>query len=159
MQRLAYCKPLPRIMPSAPLNPENGRGDASLRLTDALDVVLSQLTPIKDQERVPLWHARGRILASDLVSPIDLPLYDCSAMDGFAIRTADLGRDGRAHLKIVGEAAAGHPFGGEVKRGQAVRIFTGASLPKGTDRVVAQEICSIDQDRVRIASDARGKDN
>ncbi|MFY7850958.1 MAG: molybdopterin molybdenumtransferase MoeA, partial [Brevundimonas sp.] len=87
-------------------------------------------------ERVALDEADGRWLAEPVRASRDQPPFDASAMDGWAVRTADLGK---VALRIVGESAAGVGFAGAVGPGEAVRIFTGAPLPVGTDRVVIQE--------------------
>ena len=129
------------------------------RLTEALEWLRPQLVPIREWESVELDDARGRVLALGLIAPVDLPQDDRSAMDGFAVRTADLARNAIAHLRIIGEAAAGHPFDGVVAKGQAVRILTGAHLPEGADRVVEQELCVSESSTVRLRGDVHGKDN
>lgn len=87
-------------------------------------------------ERVPIAEAAGRVLAAPVVAMIDAPPADSSAMDGYAVREADL--PGR--LRVVGESFAGAGFGGTVEPGTAIRIFTGAPVPTGADRVIIQEM-------------------
>jgi molybdopterin molybdotransferase len=93
-------------------------------------------------EDVPIAEAHGRVLAKPLASLRTQPPADVSSMDGYAARGADLATP--ASLKIIGESAAGRPFAGEVKAGEAVRIFTGAILPDGADTVVTQEDAKAD---------------
>jgi molybdopterin molybdotransferase len=114
--------------------------DALSHLFDLVDVL-----PI---ETVPLRHAAGRVLAQDVAASRDQPPFAASAMDGYAILAEDAvtGRQ----LKVIGEAAAGHSFAGEVKAGTAARIFTGAPLPKGATRVIIQEDVSRDADIITL---------
>lgn len=90
------------------------------------------------RESLPLHHCAGRVLAADIKARRDQPPFPASAMDGYAVRFADA-QAVPARLRVVGTAPAGHGFGGTVKAGQAVRIFTGAPVPKGADTVVIQE--------------------
>ena len=103
----------------------------------ALELALSGLCPL-GAERVPLSQARGRVLAEDLAATLTQPPFDASAMDGYAVRAADVAAL-PATLALIGESAAGARFGGIVEPGQAVRIFTGAPIPDGADTVVIQE--------------------
>jgi len=98
---------------------------------------LFELSPRREVETVPLRVASGRILACAVHAERDQPPFAASAMDGYAVRSGDA-RPG-ARLEVVGEAAAGHRWNGDLKPGQAVRIFTGAPLPVGADRVIIQE--------------------
>lgn len=130
-----------------------------MRLADALKLVRPQLVPVRERESVELHDAHGRVLALGLVAPIDLPPDDCSAMDGFAVRTTDLVPDAIASLRVIGEAAAGHPFDGIVAPGQAVRILTGATLPRGADRVVEQELCIREGNNLHLRGNPHSKDH
>ena len=87
------------------------------------------LTPVTAVERLHVRNALGRILAEDIVSPIDVPGHDNSAMDGFAVRHADLKADADVTLQVIGTSFAGKPFTGAVEPGEAVRIMTGAVIP------------------------------
>ncbi|MBS0251899.1 MAG: molybdopterin molybdotransferase MoeA [Proteobacteria bacterium] len=89
-------------------------------------------------ETVDLLHARGRTLASPVISKVDNPPFDASAMDGYAVHADDIATV-PATLNIVGESGAGHPFDGALGNGQAVRIFTGGRVPPDADAVVIQE--------------------
>jgi molybdopterin molybdotransferase len=105
--------------------------------------------PLMPAERIPLAEAYGRALADDLVARHAHPPGDVSAMDGYALCGDDL-VSMPARLKLVGESAAGHPFHGQVRPGEAVRIFTGALLPQGADTIVIQENTEPDGNFVRI---------
>lgn len=94
-------------------------------------------------EILGLDDAEGQVLADDLSAPCDLPRFPASAMDGYAVRDADF-RDGQpTMLRIAGTARAGHPFARRLEPGQAVRIYTGAMVPEGADRVIMQEDCRV----------------
>lgn len=103
-------------------------------------------------EEVGLYEAHGRILAQDVVSAIDVPPFDNSAMDGYALRTADRGPDGD-RLAVVGRSFAGAPFDGELQSGQCVRIMTGAVMPAGADAVVMQEQVRREGDAIALTGD------
>ena len=126
-------------------------GDSQISVADARAAIAAALRPITGDEDVPLAASGGRVLAADLVSPIDVPAHDNSAMDGYAFDGAAL-REGEALvLSNVGHVFAGKPFAGSVGRGQAVRIMTGAVMPDGLDTVVPFELCNVEGDRVAIA--------
>ncbi|MEY4693906.1 MAG: Molybdopterin molybdenumtransferase, partial [Pseudomonadota bacterium] len=94
--------------------------------------------------------AHGRILAQDIVSPISVPPHDNSAMDGYALRGADLSADATTILRVVGTAFAGKAWQGEVATGECVRIMTGAIMPTGLDTVAPQELVKAEGDSVHI---------
>jgi len=111
-----------------------------LELEDALARILAPL-PAAVSERVPLRDAAGRVLAETISSPIDLPPFDNSAMDGYAVRAADVAgatSDAPAGLRLAGRIPAGENFRGELAPGESVRLFTGSPLPRGADAVVMQ---------------------
>lgn len=130
-----------------------GAGDALLRLSDALAAAFHLIQPICARARVPLLEAYGRVLAGDVRARLDVPPHDNSAMDGFALRRADLSADRVTRLPVVGQALAGHPHGGPVPRGAAVRITTGGVMPSGPDAVIMQEHCvtGSDQSWIEVA--------
>jgi molybdopterin molybdotransferase len=97
------------------------------------------LDPVAGALRVPVRSALGRVLAEDVVSPVDVPAHRNSAMDGWAMRGADLKGDGETTLQEIGASFAGKPFAGRVGPGQCVRIMTGGVVPAGADTVVMQE--------------------
>ncbi|EBA17985.1 molybdenum cofactor biosynthesis protein A [Roseobacter sp. SK209-2-6] len=98
---------------------------------------LLRLVSVLEVEEVPLAEAAGRCLALDLKAKRDQPPFSASAMDGYAVKAAEVER--HAMFQVIGEAAAGHAFEGKLGAGQAVRIFTGAPVPEGADFVVIQE--------------------
>ncbi len=100
---------------------------------DALVDLRSRLSCVCDVEQVSIHQALGRIIAEDITSPRDVPPHDNSAVDGYAVYFADLDPDNDTHLTVAGRIAAGHPLGRPAKRGEALRIFTGAPVPGGED--------------------------
>jgi molybdopterin molybdotransferase len=111
----------------------------SMPVERARALIRDYLDPVTTVERVHIRQALGRTLAADVVSPIDVPGHDNSAMDGWAVRFADLSPGAPTTLARIGESFAGRPCESRVGSGQAVRIFTGAVMPEGTDTVVMQE--------------------
>lgn len=108
------------------------------------------LTPVVAKECLPLRSTLGRVLAEDIISPVNVPNHDNSAMDGYAFNADDLPAAGEAHLKIIGTAFAGNGFTGKVENGSCVRIMTGAVMPQGADTVVVQERVTVDGDCIRF---------
>ena len=104
-------------------------------------------------ETVPLAQAHGRALLQPAVSRLTQPPFDASAMDGYAMRSVDM--DGT--MQVVGTAAAGHPWQGQVRAGQAIRIFTGAPVPAGFDHVELQENITRDGDTIRVETHSSGR--
>jgi molybdopterin molybdotransferase len=125
-------------------------GGSLLGVDAALTLIAERIAPVVEAESAPLASAGGRILAHDLVAAIDVPPHANSAVDGFAVAHADLSPDRETVLPVTGRAAAGHPLGRPVARGEAIRIFTGAPMPEGTDTVMMQEDCVIEGGRVRL---------
>ncbi|HRE14154.1 MAG TPA: molybdopterin molybdenumtransferase MoeA, partial [Usitatibacteraceae bacterium] len=109
------------------------------------------LEPVTAMLRVPIRDALGRVLAEDVLSPVDVPAHRNSAMDGWAIRGADLTADGSGTFEEIGTSFAGHPFAGTVGAGQCVRIMTGGVVPEGADTVVMQERAAADGKRIAVA--------
>src|SRR3954464_15946023 len=105
-----------------------------LSVDDARARMLAEIAP-RPAETVPLARSIGLVLAEEVSAVRDQPPFAASAMDGWAVRSADT----PGTLRIVGESAAGHGHGGELGAGEAVRIFTGAALPAGCDAMVIQE--------------------
>src|SRR3982751_4289691 len=94
------------------------------------------LAPIEGTLRVPVRDALGRVLAEDVLTPVDVPAHRNSAMDGWAMRAADLAAEGETTLVEIGASFAGRPFGSPLAQGQCVRIMTGGVVPEGADTVV-----------------------
>jgi molybdopterin molybdotransferase len=125
-------------------------GGTLLGVDDALALIAERVTPVVGEETVPLGEALGRILARDLIAGMDLPPHANSAVDGYAIVHADLRPDSETVLPVTGRAAAGHPLGRAIERGEAIRIFTGAPMPDGADTVMMQEDCSLADGKVTL---------
>jgi molybdopterin molybdotransferase len=125
-------------------------GGALLSVDAALALIEARVAPVVSEEMVRSSEAAGRILARDLVAGIDVPPHANSAVDGFALAHADLSPDRETILPVAGRAAAGHPLGRAAARGEAIRIFTGAPMPEGTDTVLMQEDCVVEAGRVRV---------
>lgn len=117
-------------------------------LETALEQMLSRIVPVTESQTIPLLQANGRITASPVTSPIDVPGFDNSAMDGYAVRMSDLAK-GNA-LRVAGKAFAGAPYTGEWPAGTCVRIMTGAPVPQGAEAVVMQEETEVTESGVRI---------
>jgi molybdopterin molybdotransferase len=115
-----------------------------LPVAEAEQLIAARVTPVSGQEMVPLGEALGRVLRADLVAPFNLPPFDNSAVDGYAVRGEDMDSAREQRLTIVDRVAAGHAATHAVKPGEAVRIFTGAPMPAGADTVFMQEDCRID---------------
>jgi molybdopterin molybdotransferase len=128
---------------------------ALLTVAEALARVTQGLAPL-EAERVALDKASGRVLAEDLAARLSQPPFDASAMDGYAVRAADVVAL-PAKLKLIGESVAGRAFNGKVGRGEAVRIFTGAPVPKGADTIVIQENADRDDGVVVVREAAPGR--
>ncbi|NMJ43119.1 molybdopterin molybdotransferase MoeA [Roseomonas sp. JC162] len=114
-------------------------GGALMSVEEAQALIAERVPPAVAAEQVPLAAARGRVLAYDLVAPIPLPPFFNAAVDGWAFRHDDLAYGAETRLDEVGRVAAGHVPARPVEQGQAVRVFTGAPMPYGTDTCVMQE--------------------
>lgn len=124
-----------------------------LSVPHAQALLADMVAPLTAQETLPLPQARGRILAQDIVSPIDVPAHDNSAMDGYAFAGVALQPGQALTLTIVGTALAGQPWGGTLQAGQALRIMTGAVIPAGADTVVPQELVTVQGSSVTLPAD------
>lgn len=111
------------------------------------------LAPAPEPEQVALAEALGRALLAPAVARLTQPPFDASAMDGYALRSADL----PGPLPVIGTAAAGQPYAGETHPGSAIRIFTGAPVPGGYDRVVMQELVVREGDHITVAEPGHGR--
>jgi molybdopterin molybdotransferase len=126
-----------------------------ISVEEALLRVLEGVSPLAAEE-VPIDAAYGRVLAATLASRRTQPPADLSSMDGYAVLAADIA-EMPARLRVVGESAAGRPFQGMLKSGEAVRIFTGAVMPPGGDQVVPQENVGREGDEITINTPPKGK--
>lgn len=126
-------------------------GRPLMRVDEALDLIGERIRPIARTETVHLAGADGRFLAEAIIAPVDLPPFDNSAVDGWAVRHADLDPDAATVLPVVGRMAAGDAWSGPAPAaGTAVRIFTGAPMPPGFDTVFMQEDVVAEGERVRL---------
>lgn len=115
-----------------------------LPVAEAEQLIAGRVNPVSGRQSVPLREALGRVLAADIVAPVNLPPFDNSAVDGYAVCGEDIDAAREQRLAIVDRVAAGHAATHAVKSGEAVRIFTGAPMPPGADTVFMQEDCRID---------------
>jgi molybdopterin molybdotransferase len=125
----------------------SGYDPNAVPVEQAQQIIRDFIAPVAAVEKLSLRSALGRVLASDIVSPINVPQHDNSAMDGYAVRGIDLDAVNAVTLKVIGAVHAGGRFDGSVHAGECVRIMTGAPMPAGCDTVVPQEF-------TRDASDA-----
>lgn len=130
-------------------------------MEEALELVLREARGELSVEELPLREAYGRVLAEDLASLVDHPDQEDSAMDGYACREEDArgaSPENPVRLRVIGEAPAGRPFRGEVGRGEAVAVYTGAPIPKGADAVVRVEDTRREGDFVLLFAPASPQD-
>lgn len=131
----------------------------SLPVDRARELILGLLQPVVGHERLFVRQALDRVLSDDVISPIDVPAHDNSAMDGWAVRFGDLATGEETRLKNIGTAFAGRAFAGRVGAGETVRIMTGGVLPEGVDCVVVQEVTKVEGDAVIIPPGQRKEQN
>jgi molybdopterin molybdotransferase len=122
----------------------------SMPVARARQYIRAFLTPVTAVERLHLRAALGRVLAQQIRSSIDVPSHDNSAMDGYAVRFADLEANAESSLKVVGTSFAGKPFQGGLGPGEAVRIMTGGVMPSGCDTVIMQERVRVAEGRLQV---------
>ena len=123
-----------------------------LTVAEAQTRILESVNAIAGTETLQVRAALDRVLAEDIVSPIDVPSHTNSAMDGYAVRAADLPADGVREFLVPGTSWAGRPWMTPIEPGQAVQIMTGGMMPEGADTVVMQEHVERVGDTVRIGS-------
>jgi molybdopterin molybdotransferase len=115
-----------------------------LPVAEAERLIGERVDPVSGREKISLREALGRVVATDIVAPVDLPPFDNSAVDGYAVRGDDIDVTRERRLAIIDRVAAGRAAAHAVKPGEAVRIFTGAPMPAGADTVFMQEDCRVD---------------
>ena len=130
-----------------------------LTFAEGMKLVEHRCRTIVDAELLDLHEATGRILAEGVISPLGYPAADNSAVDGYAFNSEDVELANIGRLKVIGTSAAGHPFEGGIRRGEAVRIYTGALVPDGADAVVMQEYVTLERETIIIPAGARGTGN
>ena len=130
-----------------------------MTVVEALEQIETRLAPVVEAENVPLRAAAGRVLAQDVVARMNLPPHANSAVDGYALAHADLLEDRETVLPVGGRVAAGQLLDRPIRRGEAIRIFTGAPMPEGADTVIMQEDCVVtgcsDGAQVRVKPGSR----
>ncbi len=129
----------------------------SLPVEQARQFIRQFLIPVTDQEPAKLREALGRTLAQDVLSPLNVPPHDNSAMDGYAVHSVP--DSDNLQFKMIGSAHAGHPFAGSLAPGECVRIMTGAPIPDGCDSVVMQEHVEAEGDRIKLTRELRSGQN
>jgi molybdopterin molybdotransferase len=133
-------------------NCEDELNSGLLTVAEAQARILDGVMALSAAKKLPLRDALGSVLAEDIVSPIDVPSHTNSAMDGYAIRAADLPAEGVREFPIPGTSWAGRPYLGPSGSGEAIQIMTGGMMPDGMDTVIMQEQVERDGDTVRIGS-------
>jgi len=128
----------------------DGYDPESLSVEQARKLILDLVEPVAGSERLFVRNALGRVLAEDVLATTDVPGHDNSAMDGYAVRFADLASGDETVLRLAGTAFAGRAFAGRVEAGQCVRIMTGGVIPEGADTVVIQEVVRAENDRIVV---------
>ncbi|MFZ0469274.1 MAG: bifunctional molybdopterin-guanine dinucleotide biosynthesis adaptor protein MobB/molybdopterin molybdotransferase MoeA [Thiogranum sp.] len=151
MTRSASVPPQPSCADSA--------DTGALAVEEARRRILQSVTAVECPQKVALRAALDRVLAQDVLSTVDVPAHDNSAMDGYAVPARDLPASGTRALRVVGTAWAGRPFTATVRPGEAVRIMTGAVVPAGCDAVVMQEQAECDGEQLRIGNGHRPGQN
>jgi molybdopterin molybdotransferase len=136
-----------------------GHGQPRLPVEEARRRILADVTPVCGSERLALRSALGRVLAQELISPVDVPGHTNSAVDGYALAGSELPAQGEREFRVIGTAWAGRSFPDTVPAGSCVRIMTGAPMPAGTDAVVMQEHVELRDDAIRIVAGHRTGQN
>jgi molybdopterin molybdotransferase len=137
----------------------DGYDPNSLPVDRARELILQLISPITGHDQVFIRQALDRVLAADVISPVDVPAHDNSAMDGFALRAEDLAAEGETRLRIIGTAFAGRALESKVGAGETARIMTGAVLPAGVDCVAVQEVVKVEGDFAIIPPGQRRDQN
>ncbi len=127
----------------------------SLSVVQARAFIRRQLTPLRTRERVARRGALGRVLACDLLAPFSVPGHDNSAMDGCAVRHADVANADNTSLRVLGTALAGKAFAQPIGEGECARIMTGAPPPARAATVVVQEVVALDGDHIVVPPEQR----
>jgi len=123
-----------------------------LSVEDALQRIQNFVEPVEEMQTLPLMDALHHVLAEEVISPINVPPYINSAMDGYAVKGSELPERDEAEFKLIGTSFAGNPFDGVVNAGECIRIMTGAKMPDGADTVIMQEHVVNKDDTIRIVA-------
>ena len=135
------------------MNKNNSSNPKKLYAKEALAKMLEAIKPISETRLIKTENALGTILAEDIKAPINVPGFDNSAMDGYAINYQSLTNGKDNYFQIVGKSLAGHPFCQKIKFGEAVRIMTGAQIPENADVVIMQEYVELDGETIKITKE------
>lgn len=145
---------------TTPAKPVGCDDDPSLLSVEQAQArALELVTPVNESRNQNIHDTLGQVLAEDIISPINVPGYANSAMDGYAVMASDLPATQSTELRLIGTAYAGVPYTGEVKSGECVRIMTGAKMPDGTDTVIMQEQIERDGDTIHIGRGHEARQN
>ncbi|MBL4615054.1 MAG: molybdopterin molybdotransferase MoeA [Magnetovibrio sp.] len=123
-------------------------GDELMPFDEGIKVLKERARLVVGTETISIRDALGRILAQDIIAPLDVPPHDNSAVDGYAVKFADLHQDSESRFPVTARIAAGHPLQRPAEDGEAVQIFTGAPVPEGMDTVFMQEDIALDGEHV-----------
>ncbi|MCW9013194.1 MAG: molybdopterin molybdotransferase MoeA [Gammaproteobacteria bacterium] len=131
----------------------------SLSFEQAQQRIQQSVSSITARRTVTIREAAGCVLADDVLSPINVPPFINSAMDGYAVNSNDLPESGESSLTVIGKSFAGRPYDGAIKTGECVRIMTGAVVPEGADTVIMQEHAEVDGDCIKIGNEHKKGQN
>lgn len=131
----------------------------TITVSQALDIIQQKISPLCNEQTVILPNALGKTLAADIISPMNVPVYDNSAMDGYALNSMDIPQQGEKNLTNIGTAYAGIPFDGHLNSGECVRIMTGAKIPSGADTVIEQEKVTLQDKNIVIGEGIKAGQN
>ena len=122
----------------------------TINVEQALSIIKEKVSPLLNQQTLILPNALGKTLAEDVISPMNVPVYQNSAMDGYAFNAEDIPQEGAIELKNIGSSFAGTPFSASLSSGECIRIMTGAKIPDNADTVLEQEKVTINGDLITI---------
>jgi molybdopterin molybdotransferase len=131
----------------------------AMSVVKARQFIKQFLNPVLETETLQIRESLGRILSTDIQSPVNVPNYDNSAMDGYAFDADYINTDAPCKFKVIGTALAGKAFAGEIKRGECVRIMTGGMMPKGADTVIMQEKVTVTGEFITFTEAPKRKAN
>ena len=126
---------------------------------EALKIIFNKISATTETESIPIRESLGRVLATNITSEINVPSGRNSAMDGYAINAVDLPFNGKISLKIIGSSFAGKPSNIKIKKGECIRIMTGAIMPDGSDTVVMQEAVERSGDTIALGIESKAGNN
>lgn len=130
-----------------------------LTLDQAREKMLQSISPVTDTTEIATMQAYAYVMAENILSPVDVPNYKNSAMDGYAVKAADLPKENSKTFKLVGTSWAGNPYAGVINHNECIRIMTGAKLPDDVDTVIMQEHITMQDDSISISSGHKAEQN